>query len=792
MLIFEYAKRYTIEPTSLINDAPNIWRWTNPDFDIVDWMYDVFGIVDTTDMTALMFMSSVVVDNEYYTTVQTYAELELLEKSFYWDSTNQVAYIHFPTDVSPHATSLYFVQVFGASYGRSVVLNGILYPSTLLTRASIVREVEPVTIGKLATQTLSIELRNDEICTLVEGAPVFSHRFDDLTDIIGQDTYYKYGDDSAEYADLKVLHKGIIVDYTIETEKVILDIDDFRSKKDVEWPNYTYEDDGYTAAQVGEDNLTSVIPDGYGVNRHMPTICVNQDVAVLQFDEETDELLNPPTSLVDYDIENWIPQAGATATKTTKTIAGFPMFTVEKSEVSSRFDYLFTAALTTYRLSGYLMYGNQTSTQSIRIWSSTLGVDVAQLSIDFIARTYTIVTGFTNVRVRFIDGDQAVVAYFSAEFDNFTVGQNYVFVLQIDDSVVTDSIGYAAGLKLTDGGYTEFRCSRSLTVLDKVYRKEQDTYIEITPFDYDLDEGIVYLHECDAHEEGLMNNGLVEIVIDGTLRTQQNPFDIIVDLNTELLNYPYVASLYDITLCEQEKIKLADVSVYLNTPTKFSQIIEDLQQGSVIGFRYDDIDKRYIMVDDPNRPVSLYIEQGEVVNRDTLHIKGNMTLYADEVTVGYSSNRNENTELTYRNIDYKDAVLAKYRYSNPRTFSSLLTEEADAVNKTKILLEDLSETRPTHIIKRHGLDILDTIDLYHIIMADLQLSIARPFAGIIRGQIIKIEVDTEFEMITFTVRQRVWSQIIADIIGSGYKVLGTETDRVLGSDTDRVIGHKED
>ena len=31
MLIFEYGKSTSIDPKTLINEAPSIWRWKNPD-----------------------------------------------------------------------------------------------------------------------------------------------------------------------------------------------------------------------------------------------------------------------------------------------------------------------------------------------------------------------------------------------------------------------------------------------------------------------------------------------------------------------------------------------------------------------------------------------------------------------------------------------------------------------------------------------------------------------------------------------------------------------------------------
>ena len=44
MIVFEYTRRFSIEPTSLINELPSIWRWSNPYIAISDWMLDLYGI----------------------------------------------------------------------------------------------------------------------------------------------------------------------------------------------------------------------------------------------------------------------------------------------------------------------------------------------------------------------------------------------------------------------------------------------------------------------------------------------------------------------------------------------------------------------------------------------------------------------------------------------------------------------------------------------------------------------------------------------------------------------------
>jgi len=92
---------------------------------------------------------------------------------------------------------------------------------------------------------------------------------------------------------------------------------------------YTYADAGYDNTQVEEDLLDKVIPDGFGVNHTVEGNCVNRDYAIVALDDDG-LIVADPTSLVDYDMSTWTP-ISVTVTKTTKQIAKFTMYRVEKS-----------------------------------------------------------------------------------------------------------------------------------------------------------------------------------------------------------------------------------------------------------------------------------------------------------------------------------------------------------------------------------------------------------------------------------------------------------------------------
>ena len=347
--------------------------------------------------------------------------------------------------------------------------------------------------------------------------------------------------------------------------------------------------------------------------------------------------------------------------------------------------------------------------------------------------------------------------------------------------------------------YPKFRVARKLSSPTvHVFYEEDDELIEVTNVvSVDQTNGIVQLHDVDAHEEGLISNGLRKLYCSATLRAETNPFDIITVLNTEVADTPYIDSFYDKPLCESEKLKLANVSLYATSTQKISTVIEQLQSGSTVGFRYDDVDKISIVCDDPNRPIARVIEFEEIIDREDLELESDLTLYADEVTINYGVDRKTSTPYKERNSDYKTSVLLRYNYTNPLTYESLLVTQADARNKSVVLLEDLSVVRDKTSVKVHGLSILSEVDLYSIVRVNLRLTDEREFAGWMRMQVIGIIVDTDYEFVTLQLRQRDYSLAFEEVTGQyGETVVvgdSTENDEiVLGfedGEASEVIGH---
>ena len=799
MLIFEYTKKYPIEPTSLVNSAPGIWDWTNPDWKIASWMASVFLITSTANETNLYKFVGAYIDSTIrWTFMDNEADMLTTAYSLWWDATNQR--MRFNTDAdNPHTyTSIDLLQLFGTTNTEVKVFDGIPYLPLILNAPSIERKADPLLYEKQNDFDVSVLLRNDStIKPTLAGAFEQYWRFDEDEDFTGQLTWIKWGEDDTTYADLEIRHKGIVANVITSLKDIEFICDDIRSKADADWPTYTYADAGYDNTQVEEDLLDKVIPDGFGVNKRVEGNCINREFAIIELDDDGN-IATLPTSLIPYDMSTWT-DTNVDVTKLTKTMAKFPAYRIEKTSTSdaARTKCIFTSAATAYKMSGYVSVPpeNEAGTVDLEIYDYANAAKQITLEIDFDARTVTN-TGIVNagnLRYKFLDTDSDdVYMYYSYDYDAFVIGNQYANTIYANTDASSQGICYVAGIKVTPVVYTQFIFSKELTTLSKLYYEKDDELHEIT--EISTASNVVSIHDVDAHVDGDLTKGLNKIYADVTLRSEANPFDTIKVLNEEAASKAYLDTYYNKAVCEVEQDKLADIGFIVDTPTSLYELINNIQSGSTVGFRYDDVDKITIICDDPNRTLTFNIKKESIINIKSVKIDANTILYADEVTVGHSYNNYKNKYVDYKNSTYKAEVLAKYLYEKPYTIESMLQSEANGLNKTKILLEDLSVARSIVSVDVPVSAI--SVESFIYELGEIELSsINRTFKGTLRVQLIGIVYDTKFNVATLVLRQRDYSTVFKDITGSGLTpfVIGeASTPEVIGEAvTPIVIGGEE-
>ena len=243
----------------------------------------------------------------------------------------------------------------------------------------------------------------------------------------------------------------------------------------------------------------------------------------------------------------------------------------------------------------------------------------------------------------------------------------------------------------TGGGKVTFRWGESVTSISQVYT-EEDTVKKVAHADFSTD-GTFTLTNAQAGKDSDPTKGILKVFVSGVMRNIANPADIIIDLNSRLFEVDYNASNYDIAEVEAEKALLADVGLYMDKSRKVYEWIEELQNGTNIGFRYEDTEKRTIRLDLPTRPVVVDIEALDIRNAD-MPIQRNAELYASSCLVRYSKNWRSDSYQSTENKDWEGEVIDEHRVKKVQEYDSLLTSLNDAEDKALTVMADIHQVRP--------------------------------------------------------------------------------------------------
>jgi hypothetical protein len=126
---------------------------------------------------------------------------------------------------------------------------------------------------------------------------------------------------------------------------------------------------------------------------------------------------------------------------------------------------------------------------------------------------------------------------------------------------------------------------------------------------------------------------------------------------------------------------------------KVYEWIEELQNGTNIGFRYEDTEKRTIRLDLPTRPVVVDIGALDIRNAD-MPIQRNAELYASSCLVRYSKNWRSDSYQSTENKDWEGEVIDEHRVKKVQEYDSLLTSLNDAEDKALTVMADIHQVRP--------------------------------------------------------------------------------------------------
>lgn len=190
------------------------------------------------------------------------------EESFYFDSINQVLYIHVTHTENPFAQTIETGLLFGYCSDKVRYFGDQEYKPILLSIPTISQSADPLQYDIMAFSGGSVVLSNDG-------------EFDTFEKLYGNTIRLKIGKDGDDYTDLITIFSGYIKDYTTTTKDITIDIGDNREKLQVEYPTQVF--DGLEG--LAEDSNGKVIPDGYGSVIQVPAypIAINSGTVTFQW-----------------------------------------------------------------------------------------------------------------------------------------------------------------------------------------------------------------------------------------------------------------------------------------------------------------------------------------------------------------------------------------------------------------------------------------------------------------------------------------------------------------------------
>ena len=547
--------------------------------------------------------------------------------------------------------------------------------------------------------------------------------FDKDEKLYGNEIRIKRGKEGDTYDQLILMFAGYIRDYTVTTSEFIIDCADKRERLQAEYPDRQIEVlDKYVQGEGWETRLET-LPDGYGdvVQVLAYPVDIMDMLSYLQF--------NGINSYIAIPYEDDLQQP-----ELCLIIRAYMSLTVNNN-ICLIGNYFVDNTVPS--MSGWLIYfysGNIVFNLTVgALKTRTLSVDLSKIGIGWKVLKFAYNKKKLNV---YLDGDLLDTREYVDDADIYYYDQNYLtigcefnpitgavpntflegkidYIKLYSDADETNLVadwkfdeGSGTVLGDSENGYdgTIYNCNWEKVTgvqyiwgmqtenIDKIFVQGNDLKIT-TPSMID-NKGTFVCDYADVVVDGVNpQSGIKEVYVTGRMRDIDNPAEIIVDLNRRIYGTDYNNSTYDVAELEAEKTQLAKVGLYMGEPKRVYEWIELLQNGSTIGFRYEDTLRRTIRCDLPDRPVVVDIQPIDIRN-DDMPVKRNAELYASSCVVKYAYNHRTDSYKQVENIDYQEQVIDEHRVKKVQEYESLLTTKADADDKALIVMKDIHEVRP--------------------------------------------------------------------------------------------------
>lgn len=303
----------------------------------------------------------------------------------------------------------------------------------------------------------------------------------------------------------------------------------------------------------------------------------------------------------------------------------------------------------------------------------------------------------------------------------------------------------------TTSGTVDFRVAILLTVIGTVQVDIDGIWTTKTPDSISLTTGEFVLSEANGRDASGAIRDCRLLLPTGIEITYTS--DMIIDLNQRVIGASFNNSNYDVTEWQQEETSLSSGGWVFDEQIKLFDAIKLVQNGSVIGFRYEikPDGRRTIRIDNPNRNRIGRVESVDFQNRSELPVATDAELVFAEIRIEYSKSFNSGKFLSVDNNDFSEIVKENNKQQNRNTSETMLNNETDANTRA---LNDATRFSVVPEILSGDLMGKEFLDLRIFDMLDIEITpgfadadndtiVGREYYGFKKCKVIAIDPDSK-------------------------------------------------
>lgn len=240
------------------NYRPFVYQYKFNVYTVAPYWINTFGAPDESSDGPRIYINDGAQDYTYkYQSVTSLASCLLTEASFYFDSYNQILYVHMDHDAAPWTAVMGYGLVFGYS-NKLVYIDDIYYAPLVKSVPSFAQQQELINYNKLSLINGSVLLNNvGGLLDIYKTEKIYGNTID----------IYRTNNETENLSrtDLVQMGQFLVDDYDLSLQEMDIRIQDKRTEGDTDIPTEEFTLDDYP--DIDEDILGDVIPILYGLVR---------------------------------------------------------------------------------------------------------------------------------------------------------------------------------------------------------------------------------------------------------------------------------------------------------------------------------------------------------------------------------------------------------------------------------------------------------------------------------------------------------------------------------------------